>query len=281
MTFTSITGLLNTLSSLSLAAFVFLKRPQHRTNQAYLFFGLTVALYSAGYFLWGLAQSEVDALFAFKILTSGIILINSTYLEFVFSLLEERRGKKIILWTYHLINLFFIHAVFSLLLFKTVAKKNIWGYWPVVENLFYVYFVLWLGQFLYGLFHLHRGYKSTTGQRSTQIKYVFTSTLIGYFGGATNWLPWFNITFFPPHLNFLVTVYVAILAYAVARHRLLDIEVIIKKTVVFAGLFGMVMVVVTAVTAALQTYVGQYLSHMPVLSMALSGLMIILLYEPA
>ena len=145
MTFTSLTGLLNTLSSLGLAAFVFSKRPRHSTNQAYLFFGLTVGLYSVGYFFWGLARGEAEGLFAFKILTSGIILINSAYLEFAFSLLGERQKRRWILWACHAANLYFVYATFSLQLFKSVAQKNIWGYWPVVENLFYIYFALWLG----------------------------------------------------------------------------------------------------------------------------------------
>ncbi len=281
MTLTSLTGLLNTLSSLSLAVFVFSKKPKHHANQAYLFFGLAVGLYSAGYFLWGLARSEAEGLFAFKILTSGIILINSAYLEFVFSLLGERQKKRRILWVCHAVNLYFIYAVFSLRLFKSVALKNIWGYWPVVENLFFGYFTLWLGQFLYGLFNLYIGYKRRHGQQSTQIKYVFISTLIGYFGGATNWLPWFNITFFPPHLNILVTAYVAILAYAVVRHQLMDIEVIIKKTLVFTGLFAMAMGVVATVTTLTQRIIGDYLRTSPMISTIISVLIAMLLYDPA
>lgn len=279
MTFTTLTGLLNTLSSLGLAAFVFFKRPKHTTNQAYLFFGLTVGLYSVGYFLWGLAPSAAEGLFAFKILTSGIILINSAYLEFVFSLLGERK-RKWILWTCHVVNLYFVYATLSLQLFKSVVQKNIWGYWPVVENLFYAYFAIWLGQFLYGLLNLYVGYKKTHGQRSTQIKYVFASTLIGYFGGATNWLPWFNITFFPPHLNILVTAYVAILAYAVVRHHLMDVEVVIKRTLVFTGLFATALVIVAVITTVAQSYIGQSARFTPIVSTALSVFIAILLYDP-
>ncbi len=281
MTFTSLTGLLNTLSSLGLAAFVFSKRPRHSTNQAYLFFGLTVGLYSVGYFFWGLARGEAEGLFAFKILTSGIILINSAYLEFAFSLLGERQKRRWILWACHAANLYFVYATFSLQLFKSVAQKNIWGYWPVVENLFYIYFALWLGQFLYGLFNLYIGYKRTHGQPSTQIKYVFVSTLIGYFGGATNWLPWFNITLFPPHLNILVTAYVAVLAYAVVRHRLMDIEVVIKKTIVFAGIVAAAVSVIAFPFALIQAVIGKALGVPdPFILMALGIATAILIYRP-
>lgn len=280
MTATSIIGLLNILSSLGLAFFVFLKRPKCRTNQSYLLFGLAVALYSAGYFLWGMAQREEAALFAFKVLTSGIILINSAYLEFVFSILEERSKKRTILWMCHAVNLFFVYAVFDQWLFEAVIKKNIWGYWPIVKYLFYVYFICWAGQFFYGLSRLYGGYRSAMGQRATQIKYVFASTLIGYFGGATNWLPWFNITFFPPHLNILVTAYVAILAYAVVRHHLMEIEVIIKKTLVFAGVFGFMISVVAGITTLTQTCVGQFFLVDTRLSMSLSVAAAILLYDP-
>lgn len=278
MPFSALIGLINTITSVSLGTFVFLKSPSRATHRAYFFFGLSVGLYSLGYFLWGLASSDAAAIFAFKVLTSGIIIINSCYLEFVFSLLERRSEKRKLLSAIHICNALFVFAVWTEILFSSVGK-TVWGYWPKPYFLFYVYFLLWLWQFGIGLFSLRQGYLSTSGMRSTQIRYVFISTLIGYFGGGTNWLPWFGITF-PPYLNALVTVYVGILAYAIIRHQLLDIEVIIKKTLVFAGLFAVFMVVVGGVTAISQGFLSQYARIGLIANGLISALIAVALYDP-
>ena len=93
MPLTALIGLVNTLSSISLGAFVLFKNPRGKPHQTYFFFSLSVGLYSIGYFLWGMAPSAEGAMTAFKILTTGIIVVNSFYLEFVFTLLGIRNKR--------------------------------------------------------------------------------------------------------------------------------------------------------------------------------------------
>lgn len=57
-----------------------------------------------------MSQSASAAFFAFKVLTSGIIIINSFYLEFVFNLLGIRKKRNLIISIFHLCNLLFIVA---------------------------------------------------------------------------------------------------------------------------------------------------------------------------
>jgi HD-GYP domain-containing protein (c-di-GMP phosphodiesterase class II) len=48
---------------------------------------------------------------------------------------------------------------------------------------------------------------------------------------------WYGIHL-PPYLNILISLYVFIGAYAIIRYRIMDIEVIIRETAVYAGIFG-------------------------------------------
>jgi signal transduction histidine kinase len=48
---------------------------------------------------------------------------------------------------------------------------------------------------------------------------------------------WYGIPF-PPYPTILVEIYILLTAYAIVKHSFLDIQVIIKKTLVFAGLFA-------------------------------------------
>jgi len=107
---------------------------------------------------------------------------------------------------------------------------------------------------LYGVYVLCQAYISTGMREKQQIKYLFWSSLTGYIGGGANFLLVFNINL--PLVNplgtYAVPLYVLATAYAIVRHQLLDIEVVIKRTLVFAGLAGSVVAVV-----ALATFVSQ------------------------
>ncbi len=279
MPFSAFVGFLNMTTSLVLGIFVFLKRPQDGKNRSYLFFNFSIALYSVGYWVWGYSRDPETALTAFQILTTGIILINSAYLQFVFALLGDTNKRKKVLFGFHFINLVFIFLNLNFFLYKTVALKSSWGYWPVVENLFYVYFVLWFLQFGLGLFYLFRGFINKQDRKAIQLRYVFIATLIGYLGGATNWLPWFGFNF-PPYLNIFVSMYVGILAYAIVRHQLLDIELILKRTLVFAGILGAMMAIVGISSALAQSYFGQLTGMGQTARQILSILIVIILFDP-
>jgi len=260
MPLTALIGLINTLTTAALALFVLFKNPSVKTTRAYLFFDLSVALYSIGYFLWGMARTTHDALFAFKVLTTGIIFINSGYLEFTFHLLGIRKEKRTILLAIHLLNGLFAAGVWNELIFSSVGRKNVWGYWPYPELLFYVYFAFWIFQMWYGLSEVRNGYLKAPSRKAVQLRYVFYSALIGYIGGGTNWLPWFGINF-PPYLNVLVSVYAGILAYAIVRYHLMDIQTAITRTSIFVFVYCLVLgipaVLVLECRAILEGFLGQ------------------------
>ena len=239
MPLTALIGLINTITTIALALFVFFKNPLGKTHRAYLLFGLCVGLYSIGYFLWGMSKTASDALFAFKVLTTGIILINTGYLEFAFNLLQVRKQKRWLLFAIHILNVLFVILVWNEGLFASVGRKNIWGYWPYPKPLFYAYFLMWVCQMGYGLFAIRKGYLLAPSRQAVQLRYVFYSALIGYIGGGTNWLPWFGINF-PPYLNALVTVYVGILAYAIVRYRIMDIQMVVTRTGILALIYGII-----------------------------------------
>ncbi|MBI3494996.1 GAF domain-containing protein [Candidatus Saccharibacteria bacterium] len=70
------------------------------------------------------------------------------------------------------------------------------------------------------------------------------------------------------------------MSYAILKHQLLDIEVIIKKTLVFAGLFAMVIGVVSAVTTIIQAILVKFIAVPQTISMTVSILIAMTLYDP-
>jgi signal transduction histidine kinase len=76
-------------------------------------------------------------------------------------------------------------------------------------------------------------YKELSPLARNQYKYILVATLLAFIGGSTTYLLAFNINFYP-HTNFLVSIYPVIIAYAIVKHRLMDITFVLKKGVTYA-----------------------------------------------
>ncbi len=224
------------------------------TNRSYFYLNSSVAFFSLGYFFWQISPSQDAALINFRLLTLGIIFINVTYLHFVFNFLGEFKKKKKALILCYAINFLFVYFNFSSQLYGKLSPKFGYGYWPTATYIFNIYLVFWFCQCIYGfVLLLQRHNSSQNSLQKNQIKYFLLAAVIGFIGGATNWPLWYSIPV-PPYFNILITLYIALVAYAIVKHQLMDIEVIIRRTAVFAGLFAFVYGTFTIVTVLGQEF---------------------------
>jgi signal transduction histidine kinase len=275
MTFLGFTGVINFITSLLLGSFVLFKNSKGPQNRYYFCGNLSVALYSLGYFFWQFAKDGTTIMLWFKLLVTGIILINISFLYFAFSFLGIIEKKKKILLGCLVINAIFVILNFrSLLYFHLEPRYNL-GYWPIPTLFFHIYLIFWFWQVFYGLRWLLEGLKTHSGIKREQIKYFTLASMIGFVGGVTNWPMWYGI-YLPPYANILISLYVAIVTYAILRHQLMDIEVIIKKSLVFAGMFVFSFGVFVVVTLL----VSRFLGGNSIVSLALSALIIIIGLRP-
>ena len=97
---------------------------------------------------------------------------------------------------------------------------------------------------MWGLAMLFRGYQMAEGSRKNQIKYLLFGSLFGYAGGLDNFLFLYDITIFPlfPYGTYAIPVYVSSTAYAIVHYRLLDISVVVKKSLIYGLLLLLLLV---------------------------------------
>lgn len=275
MTYLAFTGLAIFLASFPLGLFIVHRNSKSSVTKAYLNLNLSVALYGISYFFWQISTNITSQIFWFKILGIGIILIEPAFLHFTFSLTEQIRKKKNFLIGCYVINIIFIYFNLSGMLYTRFIPKYNFGLWPIPTTLFSIYLSWWFFQVLYGFIYLLKGLENISGSRHNQIKYVAIAGVVGFAGAVTNWPLWYNINF-PPYLNILIAVHIAFIAYAIFRHRMLDIEVIIKKSLVFAGTFIFAFGVFVGVTLA----VSQLIGGGRILSLAISSVIIVIGLKP-
>jgi signal transduction histidine kinase len=114
-----------------------------------------------------------------------------------------------------------------------VAPRGPFAFWPVPGPLFHLHVAQLVGLALLGLGILLRELPRAEGLKRNQIRFLIVAEIVGWSGGATNYPLWYGIPILP-YGNILVSAYTAIFAYAMVRYRLLDIELVIKRSLVYA-----------------------------------------------
>ncbi|TAL33250.1 MAG: GAF domain-containing protein [Spirochaetes bacterium] len=240
MSFLAITGLVNFLTSAVLGLFVLSHNPRNAQNRSFAYANGSIALYSLGYFLWQIAPDAGTAHSWFKVLFTGIVFVNVTFLHLVYSFTGNYRTRRRELHAYYAVNLIFCALNLASQLYDSVEPRFGLGFWPTPLPLFHAYLAFWFWQCVYGSYWLIRSVRTLHGVRREQVRYTLVSAIVGFLGGCSNWPMWYGYDI-PPYANILVSVYVIIIAYAIIRYRLLDVRIVLTRAGIFLLVYAPVL----------------------------------------
>ena len=233
MTYYAFSALFNFLTSSILGGFVLFKNGRNRTHRAFVTFAATVALWSLAYYFWQVAADAPSALFWCRALMAGAIFIPVTYLHFVLRLLNIPNRKGFLIASYSLFGGFLLLDLTPLFVSHVEPLLN-FPFWPIAGPSFAFFLPLWYLYVVYSTYLLFKKYQTSAGIRRLQLKYVFLGMVFAFAGGSTNYFLWYRVPI-PPIFNILVSAFVAAIAYAILRYRLMDIRVVARRAVVVVG----------------------------------------------
>ena len=243
----SITGAINFIAISLFALFVYLKNPKSEVNLRCSIFNLTVAVWAFGYIFWPLANTKQEALFWFQILHCGTNFTSITLFHFVSSFLKIKKRKLLILG--YTLSLFILPFIFTPYFIKNMRSIGIFPFWGVPGPMYCLYLINFFTYAILSIFFMYKAYSISSFEKKNQLKYILAGTIAGYVSGSTNYLLFFGIPF-TPYLTGLTFIYVAAFVYAIAAHKLMNITIIFRKTIVYSILatiitilyFGVVLV---------------------------------------
>ncbi|NKE70916.1 ATP-binding protein [Candidatus Manganitrophus noduliformans] len=212
---------------------VFLHRPEERVNRQFVLFSTGIAVWAGGRVLYLTTPDEETALFWARVTIAGTVFIPSLFLHFVSAFLKIRNRWPIL--PSYAASLFLFVANLTPWMVQGVSIKHQSAYFVNPGPLYPLLLVLFSADLLAAFYLLQRRYRQTSGLEKNHIRLLFWSTLIGFAGGTTNFLPDFNmeIDSLSAYATYLIPLYVATLTYAIIRYRFLDIEIVIQKGVVY------------------------------------------------
>ena len=235
--YAAVTGL-TTLSYLTLGIIVFFKNPKGELYQRFLIFCSAVAFWALGYFIT-LLPSIDDTIALISSRTSHAIgaFIPVTFFHFTLIFLDRSGAyrRKLLIGGYLLSCGMFLACFTPLIVRSVYSKMGIphypeWGmFYPAYAGL-YVIYALCLSQF-----EMARSFFRLHGMQKKRLVFFIASTAAGFVGGISLFLLIFNLPI-PPYASVLIIVFPFAMAYTIIKYREFDIEVIIKKTLVFAGI---------------------------------------------
>lgn len=241
------------MTALGLGSLVFLTDCKRRLNQVFGLYSLSIAWWAIpeAFLIRARDQSTAD-LFGY-LEWPGVIFIAPTFIHTVLLATDHKSlaATRLLRLSYLLGAIF---TLLHLLFYGLVAGHPR----PVA----YVSFHNKLGLVGWGVLltftvlvtialqKLWTAYRHATGQRRTQLKFLFWGSFIGYLGGSPDWL--FTVGTTIPLLSpfgiYGVPLYFLAMTYAIFQHRLFDVHLVIRKSLVYSllvtlltsGYFGLV-----------------------------------------
>ncbi len=199
-----------------------------RTNTYKLltWFNVSVAFWGFGCFVAAISVNERMALLGWKIAHIGGFFVAPIFYHLV-SVLCGIPRKKVQFFGYLQGSIFNILNVGSnLVMRETRFTFNIFFNEATLLYAIAVFFYLALVVLSY--LELTRFLKIAGNRGKSQAKYVIFGFLFGFAGGSATLLPEFGIDIIYPAGNLGVFIYVTIVAYAVLRHNIMDVEEMVE-----------------------------------------------------
>lgn len=228
MNYFALSGLVNALVSFLLGFYALWKGHRKPLNTNYALLAFSVALWSGGYFFWQISTTAAAALFWCRVLMAGAVLIPVLDFNFTLWLTNKYYEKRFASFFSYFICLVFLLSNFAPLIVSGVAPKLYFPFWPLPGLLFPLFLLMFFSYAVYSLLIMFSVFAGSAGQIRSQLFYVIIGTIIGYAGGSINYLLWYDIPI-PPITNVLALVFPLLLAYAIMKHRLMNISVVISR----------------------------------------------------
>ena len=224
---------------LAIAAIVYLKDRDNKLNIVFSLYSFAIAWWSLFSIPLIMSDNLKSALFWDRVCLMGTVFIPTMFVHFIAIYLKLEEKYKIFIKIFYMFSFIFLALDATPYYVATVEPKKYINYFTSPGPFYYVFVVYFTILATLGTLFIFIAYKKApAGLEKKRLFYLFWANAVGYFGGSLNYSLSFNMCTSNVATigNYLTTVYSVAIAYIIFKYRFLDVEVIIKKTIIFGGL---------------------------------------------
>lgn len=218
-----------------LSFFVYTKNPRSNVHRTFGLFCLSMVLWLAGFCMMYLSYDETNALWWARVGFMGIALIPAFEYHFILTFLRLRQPR--------ILALLYVIGIAGVLLSRTpLVYKDIWrgfwGFYPSAGLLYPIFPISFSSAFMAGIWFLYRALRVEENPlRRQQIRYLLIAFATGV-PGVIDYIVKYKIHVYP--FGYIdAFLFLSITGYAIARHRLMDVNLAITRTTVFAVVYAL------------------------------------------
>jgi len=228
------TSAVNALTSFVLGLFIMLKNPRSKLNQLWWWMSLAIAVWATFLSIsFGTSPYNYSlALFSIRVAEMAAIFIPLLYLHFIVVFLGRTDQQRLLRVCYAVSIILACFAFTPFYISGLRTKLGIVNY-NDAGPLFWGFWALYLWEPLYAIRLMSRARRTIVGTRRAQITYVMAAGIVGFLVGATFFPLCFNIPI-PPIGGHVVWLYCLFVAWAVFKHQLFDIHIVIRRSLVYS-----------------------------------------------
>ena len=267
------------IANVCLGLFLVLSAPRNEVNLSF-----SVSIFAVAYWAFSLYMLQVSPA---KLLWGRAVFLGPLVLapSFIyFSWVFPRRPFRIKFW--HLGGLL-LPAIAMLALVPTdliIKEVSLQGntLLPVRGFGYPLFLIVFVAYMVYALQELVRKYLQAVGGQKVQLGYVFFGVFLSLSAVAlTNLLlPFFGNVSFTGLGPFFTLFYIVLVSYAVIKHRLMSIEVVIQRGTVYAIATVLIMALYALAVMISEVYLRQIIGYSSLAVTALAALVIAVAYQP-
>jgi signal transduction histidine kinase/uncharacterized membrane protein len=271
------TSLLTAIASLILGIFVLLKNPGNRLHRSLFRLNIVVSIWSFFLFLHYASKTHSHAMLSLYILHSAVIFIPACYIHLVTDLLGLKKTVQI--KASYLICLLFLPLVYTPYFINGAQPKLIFRFYANAGPLY----ILWITTYAimagYGMYLMIKHYRLLSCIKKIQVRYVLSASIIGFSGGATIYPLFYDIPILPvgEHIIFL---YPVIFAVAVLKHDALELNIAIKRTIVYSLSIALITLAYLVIVLISERFLRGVMGYQSLGITVIAAVIIALIFSP-
>ncbi len=218
-----------------LSVFVYTKNPRSDVHRTFGLFCLSMVLWLAGFCMMYLSHDETKALWWARVGFMGIALIPAFEYHFILTFLHLRQPR--ILIFLYVIGIAGLVLGWTPFVYKDIWK-GFWGFYPSAGLLYPIFPISFSSAFMAGIWFLYRALRvEENSLRRQQLRYLLIAFAIGI-PGVIDYIVKYKIHIYP--FGYIdAFLFLSITGYAIARHRLMDVNLAITRTTVFMAIYAL------------------------------------------
>jgi signal transduction histidine kinase len=241
MKYLAICGIIAFISGFPSAVFVFFHKPRQAMKVVWSVYASCISLWGFSIFHLFTTTDESVALFWGRFCNYIALWIPVMLFHFVVVLTNRYAEQKKPLFNWYAVYIiyFIVVAWRPDLYVHSVSPKMVFRFYPDAGKLYYLFPILLFTTITHALIVLYESYAKSSLIRRNQYKYFLFTTAVGILGGTTTYFPVFNIPIYP--LGAIgVPLYNLAVIYIIVKHQLMDIRIIIRRSLVYLVLVSVI-----------------------------------------